>query len=1237
MRNRKILFISVLIFMMVLSVGAISAQDADNAILSDSESTISGTVSGDVNIVTENPWATSGELSYDIPTDAKTIKSADVYVNVYSGSASNTRGANANISISTNNNVKNYTESLWIEEGSTDGNVYVVNDHTTKCYSDYMIHYNVTSLLEGLNGSNLKINVDTFKMEGKDFDGRIKLIGLILAYDDGDDDVINYWINDNQIWTNSNTTLTFDTSSLTDVLEASLTNVALSSSDATYKINGNFLTEQDHKSGNYYQYNKWDITDEFKANQNTEFIAIGTAGSYGVSYKNTLSVLKVKHGTIEATVSLASERTNGGFNIVYPGTSNQIIITANSNKNGKYTVQLLANGEVINSTEITLNGESTKVNLIDPTIRPIDEATVYVAGKNLTKVDYTVNLILKDEIVSNATLNTVVLYNGYFAKDLAYPGQDYASFFEGVVSGDIVFVVSDEAYATGTVNRVDSWNVALPENSTIVKAWVYVPYAYGGADSIDLFNVTFNDVKPAAVSFSRDQANVVSTSGYGLIVYDVTDLIKSGDNVFALNKTHSAGAYPSTLIYLYNITGSNIIKSVYITNGADLVGTYGNGIGRNISVDTTLKVDASLSDGAVAYIFGAGATTGRATVIVNGEENSTAWDTSASNAINVYTKDISKSLKDNNDISIVLNDGMFTTLQQIIVTSTVLNPTVSANIKTERNNNGFDIIYPGTSNQITATVETDKHGVYTINLLANGEVVYSINASLIAGANTIKLVDSTIRPIDETTVYVTGKNLTKVDYTIDILLNNEKVSNASLSAVVLYNGYFAKDLAYPGQDYASFFEGVVSGDIVFVVSDEAYATGTVNRVDSWNVALPENSTIVKAWVYVPYAYGGADSIDLFNVTFNDVKPSVVSFSRDQANVVSTSGYGLIVYDVTDLIKSGENIFVLNKTHSAGAYPSTLIYLYNITGSNVIKNVYISNGADLVGTYGNEMGRTVSVDNKLVVDSSNVKDATVYVFGAGSITGRSTIIVNGEVNSTAWDTSASNAINVYTKDISKSLKDNNDISVVLNNGMFMTLQQIIVTTQKAKSVIVAPNSVTKVYNNGKNLVITLKDSNGIPIKNAKITVKLNNKPYERTTDKNGKVTLAISNLVPKNYYTATITFAGDDTHIKSTAKTKVIVKKATVKITAKKKTFKSKVKTKKYTVTLKNNKGSVMKKVKLTLKIKGKTYKATTNSKGKATFKITKLTKKGKHTGKITFGGNKYYNKLTRSVKITIKK
>ena len=90
------------------------------------------------------------------------------------------------------------------------------------------------------------------------------------------------------------------------------------------------------------------------------------------------------------------------------------------------------------------------------------------------------------------------------------------------------------------------------------------------------------------------------------------------------------------------------------------------------------------------------------------------------------------------------------------------------------------------------------------------------------------------------------------------------------------------------------------------------------------------------------------------------------------------------------------------------------------------------------------------------------------------------------------------------------------------------------------------------------------------------------------------------------------------------------------MTAKAKSFKVSVKTKKYTITLKNNKGAVMKKVKLTLKINKKTFKATTNSKGVATFKITNLKKKGKFTATIKYAGNKYYNKLSKKAKITAK-
>ena len=98
-----------------------------------------------------------------------------------------------------------------------------------------------------------------------------------------------------------------------------------------------------------------------------------------------------------------------------------------------------------------------------------------------------------------------------------------------------------------------------------------------------------------------------------------------------------------------------------------------------------------------------------------------------------------------------------------------------------------------------------------------------------------------------------------------------------------------------------------------------------------------------------------------------------------------------------------------------------------------------------------------------------------------------------------------------------------------------------------------------------------------------------------------------------------------------------ITKLTPKLIAKKKTFKVKTKVKKYTATLKTNKNKAMKKVKLYLKVKGKTITAKTNSKGKATFKIKNLKKKGTFKAKITFKGNKNYRKVTKTVKIKVKK
>lgn len=173
-----------------------------------------------------------------------------------------------------------------------------------------------------------------------------------------------------------------------------------------------------------------------------------------------------------------------------------------------------------------------------------------------------------------------------------------------------------------------------------------------------------------------------------------------------------------------------------------------------------------------------------------------------------------------------------------------------------------------------------------------------------------------------------------------------------------------------------------------------------------------------------------------------------------------------------------------------------------------------------------------------------------------------------------------------------------------------------------------------YNVYKNLVITLKDSKGNPISGVKLSVNLG-KTRTVTTNKKGQAKVSTKGLAPKKY-TAKITFKGNTKYLKSTKSVKVTVKKATPKLYTKAKTFKKSVKIKKLTVTLKTNKNKVMKNVRLTIKVNKKTYSAKTNSKGKAIFKITKLTKKGKYTAFIKYKGNKYYNAKNVKVKITVK-
>ncbi len=188
---------------------------------------------------------------------------------------------------------------------------------------------------------------------------------------------------------------------------------------------------------------------------------------------------------------------------------------------------------------------------------------------------------------------------------------------------------------------------------------------------------------------------------------------------------------------------------------------------------------------------------------------------------------------------------------------------------------------------------------------------------------------------------------------------------------------------------------------------------------------------------------------------------------------------------------------------------------------------------------------------------------------------------------------------------------------------------------AATILTASNVNINANPNSGYFKVTLK-SNGAALAGQNVTITFNGKTYKATTDKNGVATFKLSSGVAKKY-PVTISFAGSDKYLSSTAKAYVTIKKNNVKFSkATKKVKKSKAKKAKFKITLKTSNNKVLAKKLVYIKINKKTYKAKTNAKGVATFKLKLPKKKKTYKYKVTFKGDKANNKKTFSKKLTVK-
>jgi hypothetical protein len=749
-----------------------------------------------------------------------------------------------------------------------------------------------------------------------------------------------------------------------------------------------------------------------------------------------------------------------------------------------------------------------------------------------------------------------------------------------------VTVLATEEYGETTVSRTFTVNRVTPNISVIVN------------NVTTLDNVTVNVTVPEGVTGQiLIQIGEVFTGGFNnRIVDDKTVQVKSGDNVII---TYAPFAAKDTYALGWSFTSNNPNYNSVSNNN------WNTGEGRSklikfevVKADSNLTVkadDVDWGNNVTVFVTTDSRFTGNITVKL-GDDEKIAEIKEGSGSVSFAN------LKaDTYNVTAKFNEtDLFTASQKDInVTVNKVNSTLTLDdIVFDWNKTGSTTVsYSGATNVEAVIVETGtsipiQGNTITVSNLKAGN--YTLRVTTVADENhtgvtkevniKVNKVNSTLTLGDDIIFNYGESGSTTVSYEDATSVVAEVVDNTA--NIKIENG----NITVSGLDASSYTLKVTTQVDENHTSISKTVNIKVNKVDSdINILNPVN-----------YVYGNVGQCSVFSQGV--INFTAVIVDHPEANITIDNG----IVNVSGL-KVGN--YTLRVTANPDRNHNSVFRECNVT---VNMAEVPADQALNITVPADSQSPTFSIN----LDSSAEGNFTVYVDGKEWGTVK---VVNGSASITVANLPAGN----HNITISYS-GDDNHAAIVQNT----TLSISKIATD------ISASKVTAVYLTSKKLVVTLKDKAGNILTGMKVTVKVGSISKTLTTDSKGQVSVDVSKLVPKTY-TAKFTFAGDDKYLKSEGSASVKINKAASKITAKKKTFKAKKKTKKYTITLKSGKKAIGK-VKVTIKIGKKTYTAKTNKKGKATFKVKKLTKKAKYNAVIKFKGNKYYKATTKKVKIVLK-
>ena len=372
------------------------------------------------------------------------------------------------------------------------------------------------------------------------------------------------------------------------------------------------------------------------------------------------------------------------------------------------------------------------------------------------------------------------------------------------------------------------------------------------------------------------------------------------------------------------------------------------------------------------------------------------------------------------------------------------------------------------------------------------------------------------------------------------------------------------------------------------------------------------------------------AIHLFQSRHNEFNVSKCSFVRNTGNyTISLMSYLSFIYS-----KINNNIF-----------------LDNIVESNILYDNQTSDYTNVeINADNNWFGNTASNYAQKPIDNDNIicdswlflngtaNPDAVSVFDTSNIIFKLYMYNSSSNNVSEYDNSCLYPVNLTVTATNGNVSKNTvklgettgyTPTALGDGGVTASIEDIAYTIELN---IVKPSSTLTVgdivfdYNSAGSTTVSYTNANGV-------TAAVVNQPNAVVKVDGTKITVSGLDV---GTYTLTVTTITDTYYNPVTVNAKITVNRATPKLTAVAKIFKTTDKTKAYTVILKDNKGRAITNTQVFLKVNGITYKATTNAKGVAAFKIAKLTKQGRYTATITYNGNTGYNKATKTVQITVK-